>query len=255
MFNPYAPPKAQLELQILDTEDQGTLQGGIDGQYDFSISTIIAEGWEKTKGAKGTFWLAYLAYGVIVAIVGAIQAFIFPNQNVLFKSGQYGSGIFWYSVLILTRIPFTYPILAGISLLGIRRSVGADIQVSTVFKAFAKTIPITLLGISMILIISVGYVLLIIPGIYLSIAYLMSFGLMMDRDMDVWEALETSRKAIAKHWFKIFFLYLMMAVMFLLACLPVFIGLIWMLPLLSIVHGILYKKMFGVASVQEFRIE
>jgi uncharacterized membrane protein len=73
---------------------------------------------------------------------------------------------------------------------------------------------------------------------------------MIDRNIGIWEALEASRKAITKHWFKIFFLYLTMAVMCLLASLPLLIGLIWMLPLFFIVHGILYKKMFGVASVQ-----
>lgn len=94
-----------------------------------------------------------------------------------------------------------------------------------------------------------GYVLLIIPGIYLSVAYMMSFALMIDRNMGVWEALEVSRKAISKHWFKIFFLYLLMGLIFILACLPILIGLIWVLPLFTIVHGILYKIMFGVKSV------
>lgn len=62
-----------------------------------------------------------------------------------------------------------------------------------------------------------GYVLLIIPGIYLSVAYLMSYSLMIDRNIGVWQALEASRKAITRHWFKILFLYLLMAGMSLLA--------------------------------------
>ena len=250
MTNPYTPPKAQLERQTLNTEGQGTLQGGISGQYDFSIRAIIAEGWEKTSGAKGTILLAFVIYIVIAAIVNVILTLIFPDPKVLFQQSQLGMGFFWVALTSLISIPFTYPIMAGITLLGIRRSVNADITAGSIFQAYAKTIPLTLLSIGLMLLTVLGYVLLIIPGIYLSVAYMMSFALMMDRNMGVWEALETSRKTISKHWFKVFFLYLAMGIMFLLACLPIFIGLIWMLPLLPIVQGILYKKMFGVASVQ-----
>ena len=249
MTNPYTPPKAQLERQTLNTEGQGTLQRGIRGQYDFSIRAIIAEGWEKTSGAKGTILLAFVIYIVIAAIVNVILTMIFPDPNALFQQSQFGMGFFWVAVTTLISIPFTYPIMAGITLLGIRRSVNADITAGSVFQAYVKTIPLTLLSIGLMLLTMLGYVLLIIPGIYLSVAYLMSFALVMDRNMGFWEALETSRKAITKHWFKIFFLYLVMGIIFIIACLPIFIGLIWALPLFTIVHGILYKIMFGVKSV------
>ena len=250
MTNPYAPPKAQLEQQTLDTEGQSSLERGISGQYDFSITAIIAEGWEKTSGAKGTILLAFLAYIVIATIVSAVQKLTFPDPNLLFQHHQLGAGFFWLAITTLISIPLAYPLAAGIVLLGIRRSVDAEIDVGSIFRAYAKVIPLTLLSVMSMLLIMLGSVLLIIPGIYLAIAYLMSMALMMDRNMGVWEALETSRKAISKHWFKIFFLYLAMGIMFLLACLPILIGLIWMLPLFFIVQGILYKKMFGVASVQ-----
>ncbi len=250
MVNPYTPPEAQLEKRILSTEGQGSLQGGISGEYDFSITAIIAEGWGKTSGAKGTILLAFLIYIVISSIVSVTQGLIFPDPAVLFQQSRLGAGFFWLTLTIFISIPLTYPIMAGITLLGIRRSVDADIDAGSVLRAYAKTLPLTLLTVVSMLLTVLGYVLLIIPGIYLSVAYLMTFALMMDRDMGFWEALETSRKAITKHWFKIIFLYLVMGIMFLFACLPLFIGLIWMLPLFTIVHGILYKKMFGVESVQ-----
>jgi hypothetical protein len=250
MVNPYTPPGAQLQREVLNTEGQGTLQGGINGQYDFSIGGIIAEGWEKTHGAKGTLLLALLIYIVIASVLNVVQGLIFPNPNVLMQQGQFGTAILWITVTTLISIPLTYPLVAGITLLGIRRSVDAKIEASSIFQAYSKTIPLTLLYLALMLMTLLGYALLIIPGIYLSVAYLMSYSLMIDRNIGIWEALEASRKAITKHWFKIFFLYLTMAVMCLLASLPLLIGLIWMLPLFFIVHGILYKKMFGVASVQ-----
>ncbi len=250
MTNPYAPPKAQLEQQILNTEGQGSLQGGINGEYDFSISAIIAEGWEKTSGAKGPILLAFLIYAVISGLVSAIQNLLHPDPGFLFQQQQFGAGFFWFAVTILISIPLTYPLVAGITLLGIRRSVDAEITAGSIFKAYAKTIPLSLLTVASLLLTMLGFMFLIIPGIYLSVAYAMSMALMIDRNIGIWEALETSRKAITQHWFKIFVLYLVMGIMLILACLPVLIGLIWILPLFIIVHGILYKTMFGVASVQ-----
>lgn len=250
MVNPYHPPGAQLEQHSLNTEGQGTLQGGIDGQYDFSITGIIAEGWGKISGAKGTLLLALLIYIVIAVVLKAILNLIFPNPAILIQQHQYSAGFTWVALTNLISIPLTYPLLAGITLLGIRRSVDAAIDAGSIFHAYRKTIPLTLLYIALMLLTMLGYVLLIIPGIYLSVAYLMSYSLMIDRDIGVWQALEASRKAITAHWFKVFFLYLLLAIMSVLACLPLLIGLVWMLPLFFIVHGILYKKMFGVASVQ-----
>ena len=250
MTNPYAPPKAHLEQEILNMDGQGSLQGGINGDYDFSITDIIAEGWEKTSGAKGTIWLAFLIFFVISIIVSVVQSLIHPDPALLFQQKELGTAAFWMTITTLENIPLTYPLIAGITLLSIRRSVDAEITAGSIFQAYAKVIPLTLLMIASMLLSLLGFFLLVIPGIYLSIAYLMSMSLMIDRDMGVWEALETSRKAITKHWFKIFFLYLLLGVMFIAAALPLLIGLIWMLPLLLCVHGILYKKMFGVASVQ-----
>jgi len=52
--------KADLTLRTESIEGAGSLEGGIAGNYNFSIGDVISEAWEKTNGAKGTFWLALL---------------------------------------------------------------------------------------------------------------------------------------------------------------------------------------------------
>lgn len=251
MSNPYAPPRAQLEREVFDVDEQGSLEAGINGEYGFSIGGIVAEAWGKVKGVKGTFFLAFLIYFVVSLAVGAILGRIFPVPALLFQQHQWGAGFFWMAVITLIDIPLMYPLLAGIVMLGIMRSIDAKPSVGLIFHAYTKTLPITILAILITVLTLLGSVLLILPGIYLSVAYMMSIALMVDRDMGAWEAMETSRKAITKHWFKFFFLYLFLAIIFLVAALPLMIGLIWALPLLAIVHGLVYKKMFGVASAGE----
>ncbi len=234
--NPYATPEALLERNIITKEGQGSLEGGLNGDYDFTIGEIYREAWKKTNGVKGKFLMAWGLYmGIAMAISWLFYFLPFDSQGILES---------------LINIPVLYPIMAGITLMGIHHSVDADINARSVFDHYGKVVPISLLTILMILLVVLGMALLIIPGIYLAIAYMMALSLMMDRDMGVWESLETSRKAITKHWFKIFFIYFLLGLLMIVAMLPLFIGLIWVLPMSSVMHGIMYKKMFGVESVE-----
>lgn len=248
--NPYATPEASLEKNIVSKEGQGSLEGGINGDYDFTIGEIFGEAWQRTKGAKGTLLLAWLFYIIVAIAVNAVFAFAAPDSETLINQGRLSEGMIWAIIPSLVTIPILYPILAGIILMGIHRSVDADINATSVFGHYGKIIPLTLLTIVMSLLTMLGFILLVLPGIYLAVAYMMAMALMIDRDMGVWEAMETSRKAISKHWFKVFFLYLLLWLLMIVASIPLLIGLIWVLPLASIMHGVMYKYMFGVESVE-----
>jgi uncharacterized membrane protein len=90
-----------------------------------------------------------------------------------------------------------------------------------------------------------GFALLIIPGIYLSIGYMMTYPLIMDKDLSPWEAMEASRKAIHHHWFQIFGLFFVMGLIFIASALPLGIGLFWSIPMGVIMTGIIYRTIFG----------
>ena len=79
--------------------------------------------------------------------------------------------------------------------------------------------------------------LLLIPGIYLSIAYRLAIPLVVERGLSPWQALEASRKAISQHWFKVFGLFFVLMLIMLLSMIPLGIGLIWTLPLIDRDHG------------------
>lgn len=247
--NPYATPEAPLDKNIVSKEGQGSLEGGINGDYDFTIGEILSEAWARTKGVKGSFLLAWFFYIIVAVVINMAFTFIGPDPELLMNQGRMSEGMIWSIAPSLITIPILYPILAGIVLMGIHRSVDADINATSVFGHYKMIVPLTLLTIVTGILIMLGFLLLIIPGLYLSVAYMMAMSLMIDRNMGFWSAMETSRKAVSRHWFKVFFLYLLMGLLMMLASLPMFIGLIWVLPLMSIGHGVLYKYMFGVESV------
>jgi hypothetical protein len=68
--------------------------------------------------------------------------------------------------------------------------------------------------------------------------------------MNVWEAMELSRKAVTKHWFKVFALFFLLSLIMTLGALALGIGLIWAVPLLFVtLYGLLYPLIFDGVNV------
>ena len=139
----------------------------------------------------------------------------------------------------------TLPLGVGLGLLGIRRAAGKATPVSTLWEPYAYAIPIIVMYILMVVLIAAGFLLLVLPGIYLSVAYSFAPYLIVERNMGVWEALETSRKAITAYWWRYFGLMLVLVLLFIIGSIPLLIGLIWVIPIMVIATGEVFEKTFG----------
>jgi len=62
--------------------------------------------------------------------------------------------------------------------------------------------------------------------------------------MNPWQAMEASRKAIHKLWWRFFGLYLAVGLLCFVAIIPLGIGLIWMLPASIVIAGVAYCCLF-----------
>ena len=91
-----------------------------------------------------------------------------------------------------------------------------------------------------------GLVLLVLPGIYLAIAYGFAIPLALERGLSPWEAMETSRKAVTHRWFAFLGLSLVCALLLMLSVLTLGIAYIWVLPLCVLAYGIAYRNLFGL---------
>jgi DNA-directed RNA polymerase subunit RPC12/RpoP len=210
--------------------------------YDFNIMDIIREAWAKTSGTKGPIWgaiaLAVLAIMVFSGVVAAVSAII-------------GSGSAAAALGVAAQLTFTvasYPFVAGLLLIGICRSVDRPVDFKMAFSCFGYILPIVIATFLKSILSIIGFLLLIIPGIYLSIAYLLVIPLIFDKEMGPWQAMEASRKAIQQHWFKVFGLCFLMAFICVLSFIPLGLGLIWTVPMAFMVSGILYREIFGVSQ-------
>ena len=227
--------------------DSNTVLVDIDtADYDFSIGAVLSEAWEKTSGLKGSFWAAGAIFFVAVLILGAVLG---GGSALLSGQGDAG-GVLMGLFVQLVIMAVMYPFMAGIVMLGIERSVDLPLSYKNVFSYFSYTLPLLGVAVLMSLLVTIGFILLIIPGIYLSLAYMFAVPLVVEKNLGIWDAMETSRKAVTRHWFKFFFLFLIMGVLVMISVIPFGIGLIWTYPMMVVMMGIMYREIFGVDAVE-----
>ena len=85
--------------------------------------------------------------------------------------------------------------------------------------------PLLLLSLVAGLFIGIGTILLIIPGVYLVVAYLFASYLVVDRRLDFWPAMELSRLTVNPRWFGYFAFMLLLALLNLAGALLLGLGL------------------------------
>ena len=219
---------------------QASLEGAIKGEYDFSIGAIIKASWKATKGFKLTAWGAYLPLILLSGISGA--------SNVAYKDDMAVLTVIFILGFVISPI-----FAAGLSMLGIHRAAKREVKAIDVF-AYYKQLP-KLLGLIILanILIVVGLLLFILPGIYLYFAYLMAMPLMLEKKLGIWEALEASRKAITHKWFLFFGFFVVQMLILSLAFIPLGLGLIWVIPMLIVLIGILYQRVFGINPESSLR--
>ncbi|SHM57206.1 hypothetical protein [Phytopseudomonas punonensis] len=244
--NPYAVPSSQ--LQEAPSGDQAlSIEQALSRGYDFTISGLLSEAWQLTKGTKGIiiggFVVFYLAIFVASFIIGGVLGIfsMFSENLVLIIISQLLTTIFASAV--------SYPFIAGLNMIGIRRAAGQPFSFNEIFSHFGRTLPLLGVAVLMMLLIYLGMILLLIPGIYLAVAYMLAIPLVVERGLSPWQAMEASRKAITQHWFKVFGLFLLLGLIVSISAIPLLIGLVWTIPLFVVAMGVLYRTIFGVLPV------
>ena len=207
-------------------------------EYDFDIIEIIKVGFNSINGVKGTFLAAFAVYVIVAVGVQIILGSIFPSP---LEEPNYLN----QQIVTILSYPVLMPLIVGIIMLAINYSRDEPIEFKSIFNYYHMTGKLALAAILIYIMTIIGFILLVLPGIYLSIAYIFTLPLIADKGMDVWEAMELSRKTVTKHWFKVFGLMFILTVLMGLGALAFGIGLIWAVPLMFVtLYGLLYPLIF-----------
>jgi len=76
-----------------------------------------------------------------------------------------------------------------------------------------------------------GFILGMLVVVYLSISWMFTFPLVMDKGLGPWTAMEVSRRVISAQWFRMFFVLILACLVILLGVLALIVGLFFAIPL------------------------
>ncbi|WP_068830612.1 hypothetical protein [Pseudomonas sp. BMS12] len=241
--NPYAAPNS--ELQEATSHNAVSVTEALGRGYDFSIGGVISEAWQRVKGTKGIIFGGLVIFYVVMFVATSLLGFVLGALGILGEASLTAIIVGQLIVSVLASA-LAYPFLAGINMVGIRRAADQPVSFNEVFSGLGLFVPLLITALLMTLLVYIGSLLLLIPGIYLGVAYMLAMPLVIERGLSPWQALEASRKAITQHWFKVFGLFLLLGLIMAVSMIPLGIGLIWTMPLFIISMGVLYRTIFGV---------
>ncbi len=112
-----------------------------------------------------------------------------------------------------------------------KQMAGGPVSASDYLEVLNDPLPLVLLSIVSSILIGIGFLLLLLPGIYLSVAYLFAVPLVVFYRLEFWTGLETSRKLITRQWFIYFILMVIITVLNMVGAAVFVIGLLVTLPL------------------------
>ena len=140
------------------------------------------------------------------------------------------------------------PLLMGNFIVSAKLLHGQTPEFRDFFAGFQYFLPLLLLSLVAGLFIGIGTLLLIIPGVYLLVAYMFASYLVVDRRLDFWPAMELSRRTVNPRWFGYFAFVLLVVLLNLAGAVALGVGLLVTIPLSFCAVTAAYADIFGFQS-------
>lgn len=172
--------------------------------YQTDAGAYIRRGWEIFQQDMGMF----IAYTVLTLAISLVAAFI--PFGPLLVSG---------------------PLTAGFYIVANKISKGETYGFGTFFKGFDFFVQLLLYTLIGGIFIALGLLALIVPGIYLAVAYTFAPLFIVFAKMEFWDGMEYSRKLTTRKWWNIFGLILLLMLINMAGALAFLVGLLFTVPL------------------------
>lgn len=211
------------------------------------IGRCVMRSWELFKQHFGLLIGATFLF--LLVIIGVNQLIAFFTRGImesLLNGNVTAGGVL---LLVLWNIPemaLSGVLTGGYYALTLKLIRGHQAGIGDVFAGFGPSfVQLALAGIVVQFLVVLGMLACILPGIYLSVAWIFNTVLIIDRRMDFWNAMETSRKAVTPRWWITFCLLLVIALMNVVGFVACCVGLLVALPVSLGALLYAYEDIFG----------
>jgi len=188
------------------------------------VGACLSRGWDLWLQNFGQLILANLLF-LLISI-----AFAFVPFGSLVFSGVLTAGMFHFTLKLLHQ---------------------EKASVSDLFAGFSEALgPLILAGLVVALLTVLGFVCLIIPGIYLAIAWALTYPLVLEKKLPFWDAMEVSRRVISHSWWRMLLLVFVAGLLSTLGLAALIIGVILTMPISMCVLACAYDALFNPPALK-----
>ena len=221
--------------------------------YALDMGSCISRGWEMFKKNPGTsIGAVFLIYACLI-----VASFIPCAGSIiqLVVQGPLLAGLYWFFLkMIRGENASVRDAFAGFSraflqlfLTGLISGLLAGLCITPFVVAVAIAAQ-TKGGNPNVALMAILGLIGFIPMVYLTVAWIFSMPLVIDKGMPFWNAMELSRKVVSMHWFSIFgFLFLCGAIS-MLGAVALCVGLLVSLPVAMAAMTYAYEDIFGTGQ-------
>ncbi|MBC6366776.1 hypothetical protein [Algoriphagus sp. AK58] len=200
---------------------------------DFDIKESFAKAWELFKAQA----LLHIIYMMLILSIQGIVVIYIQEYMIL------------YSALLAP------PLYSGFFLVANKISRGESVMYPDFFGGFRFWMPLVAISLLSQVLVALGLFALIIPGVYLAVGYLFSMLMGIFGGLDVWSAMEWSRKLITRNWWQFFALLMILIAMNVIGLLLAGIGLLVTFPMTFLVLYVIFEQLTqDVFSEEEVNI-
>ena len=208
--------------------------------YNLGIRSCLKRGW---KLLCNHFWPCVGVTALLMALLGfaaSVGGAILRTGPAGESSGQITS--------VLGLIVFG-PLMGGLNLYFLKKIRGEKSTVETMFCGFSKRfLHLFLAGFVTTLLTWIGFFCLVLPGIYLLVAWCFAVPLVIDKNLDFWSAMELSRRVVTKHWWKFLAFGIVLTLLIFIGALAFFVGVFLMMPWVIASQMYAYEDILGSAQ-------
>ena len=189
----------------------------------FDIVSCYERSW---KLLKANFW-PFVGVALLSIVLGVPLGLVGRRTHGLlsfFVGAPLGAGFYYYFLLKVRGQPAGFgDLFAGFT------------------RNYLQLLLATLVG---TIITVLGFICLVLPGIYLCVSYAFATLLVTDKQVAFWDGLEASRKTITRHWWSVFGLMLLSIPFILLGVACLGVGILVALPLIMGAMVYAYEDLF-----------
>lgn len=137
------------------------------------------------------------------------------------------------------------PLYAGYFIVAFKLLNKRSVEFSDFFQGFTMFLPLFLASLITGIFTLLGFILLVLPGIYLAVAYILVIPLIVDKNLDFWQAMEVSRRFVTRNWFPFFGFGALLFLINLLGVITCGVGTLITVPLTACAITCAYRDTIG----------